>query len=263
MISKRCDYILRPSIAAMSVLVSFLCMTVQPGAAELGEEQMGRSAAAQILGAAPLHESADVQRYVNLLGNVVARNSGSKYNWRFAVVNSSAVNAFAAPGGYILLSSGLLKLLDSEHELAYVIAHEVAHVSRRHHHKVIRRQQLAETARRELEADETDKDVLKLTHMSAQIYAKGLDRNAEFEADRIGVETMVRAGYDPVASIDVLAKLIALQGNDPRAELLFSTHPSPGERLDQLITAGVEQLPRPGPAKPEMDARFAKFQSKL
>jgi predicted Zn-dependent protease len=245
------------------IALGFLCWTIQCGAAEPGEEQIGRSAAAQILGAAPLHESAEVQRYVNLLGNAVARNSASKYRWRFAVVNSSAVNAFAAPAGFVLLSSGLLKLLDSEHELAYVIAHEVAHVTRKHHLKVIRRQQLAETAHRELQAEETDQDLLKVTQMSVQIYARGLDRNSEFEADRIGVEIMTRAGYDPTASIDVLAKLIALQGNDPRAELLFSTHPSPGERLDKLIEAGVEHLPRPGSATGEMDKRFVNFKSKL
>jgi predicted Zn-dependent protease len=257
------DYSRCIGLITVPVVVSFLCLAHPAAAVESAEEQMGRSAAAQILGAAPLHESAEVQRYVNLLGNAVARNAGSKYRWRFAVVNSSAVNAFAAPGGYVLLSSGLLKLLDSEHELAYVIAHEVAHVTRKHHHKVIRRQQLADAARRELQAEETDQDLLKVTQMSAQIYARGLDRTAEFEADRLGVETMVRAGYDPTASVDVLAKLIALQGNDPRAELLFSTHPSPGERLDQLMAAGVEQLPRPGPTKPEMLKRFSNFQSKL
>jgi predicted Zn-dependent protease len=99
--------------------------------------------------------------------------------------------------------------------------------------------------------------------MSVQIYARGLDRNSEFEADKVGVEVMTLAGYDPVASIDVLAKLIALQGNDPRAELLFSTHPSAGERLDQLITAGVDGLPRPATTKSEMSRRFSDFQARL
>jgi predicted Zn-dependent protease len=232
-------------------------------AADNGEEQAGRAAAAQIIGAAPLHVSADVQHYVNLLGNSLARASGMQYRWHFAVISSDAVNAFAAPGGYVLLTSGLLKLLDSEHELAYVLSHEIAHVARKHHYTVIRRQQLADKTMQELQEGEQDKDVRNVTRMSAQIYARGLDRNAEFEADRLGVEIMTRTGYDPVASIDVLSRLVALQGNDARAQLLFSTHPSPGERLDQLIAAGVEQLPRPPAPKPAMDKRFETFRSQL
>ncbi len=227
------------------------------------EEKAGVQVAAQILGAAPLHASADVQRYVNLLGNVVARSAGSQRRWRFAVVQSDSVNAFAAPGGYVLLSSGLMKLLDSEHELAFVLAHEIAHVDRQHHYKVIRRQQLAATALRELNEGEKDEDVTRLATASAQVYARGLDRRAEFEADGLGVEIMTRAGYDPAAAVDVLARLMALQGNDPRAELLFSTHPSPGERLDQLMAAGVESLPRPAGPNPKMDQRFARFRSQL
>jgi len=250
-------------LAVSVVLIASGLFGAQCHSADISEDRIGRSAAAQILGAAPLHESTEAQRYLNLIGNAIARHAGSKYRWRFAVVDSTSVNAFAAPGGYVLVSSGLLKLLDSEHELAYVLAHEVAHVSRKHHHKVIKRQQLADIARRELQDGETDEDVLKVTQMSAQIYARGLDRNSEFEADRVGVEIMTRAGYDPAASVDVLAKLIALQGNDSRAELLFSTHPSPGERLDQLITAGVDRLPRPATTKSEMSRRFSEFQARL
>jgi predicted Zn-dependent protease len=250
-------------LVAVAILIAFAVFGTQSHSADISEDRVGRSAAAQILGAAPLHESVEAQRYLNLLGNAIARHAGSKHSWRFAVVDSSSVNAFAAPGGYVLVSSGLLKLLDSEHELAYVLAHEIAHVIRKHHHKVIKRQQLADIARRELQDGETDGDVIKVTQMSVQIYARGLDRNSEFEADRVGVEIMTRAGYDPVASVDVLAKLIALQGNDPRAELLFSTHPSPGERLDQLITAGVDGLPRPAITKTEMSIRFSEFQARL
>ena len=232
-------------------------------AADSYEEQIGRSAAAQIIGAAPLHPSSEVQRYVNLLGNSLSRSSGVKYRWRFAVVNSDAVNAFAAPGGYVLVSSGLLKLLDTEHELAYVLSHEIVHVTRKHHYSLIRRQQMASEVMQEMQKGEHDEDVFKVTQMSTQIYARGLDRKSEFEADRLGIEIMTKAGYDPAASVDVLSKLIALQGNDPRAALLFSTHPSPGERLDELLAAGVEQLPRPPEAKPAMRKRFIEFRSNL
>jgi len=230
---------------------------------QLGEEELGREATAQILGAAPLHESVAVQRYVNLLGNAIARASANPYRWRFAVVKSDAVNAFAAPGGYVILSSGLLKLLDNEHELAYVLSHEIAHVIRKHHYTVLRRQKLAGAAMKELNEGEDDKDVVNVARSSIQIYARGLDRVAEFEADRLGAEIMTRSGYDPAATVDVLSKLVALQGNDSRAELLFSTHPSPGERLDLILAAGVERLPRPSASKPLLEKRFLDIRSQL
>jgi predicted Zn-dependent protease len=105
-------------IDAGAILIAFVVFGTQSHSADISEDRVGRSAVAQILGAAPLHESEEAQRYVNLLGNAIARYTGSKYPWHFAVADSSSVNAFAAPGGYVLVGSGLLKLLDSEHELA-------------------------------------------------------------------------------------------------------------------------------------------------
>lgn len=250
-------------LAFAATALALSCTSLHAADKPDAEEKTGASVAAQILGAAPLHESAEVQRYVNLLGNAVARAIGNPRRWRFAVVQSDAVNAFAAPGGYVLLSSGLLRLLVSEHELAFVLAHEIAHIDHQHHYKVIRRQRLADAALRELNDGERDEDVSRLATTNAQVYARGLDRRAEFEADSRGVEIMLRAGYDPAAAIDVLAKLMALQGNDPRAELLFSTHPSPGERLDQLMAAGIEALPRPAAASQEAERRFSRFRSQL
>ena len=80
------------------------------------------------------------------------------------------------------------------------------------------------------------------------------------DAPPTGIEIMTRAGYDPVAAINVLEKLQRFKGNDPRAELLFSTHPSPSERLDMLLQAGVDKLPRPAAKpNPNRQARFQKF----
>ena len=192
--------------------------------AQTDEEKVGKAAAAQVLGAAPLVDADASQQYVNVLGQALAALSGANYKWHFGVIKSDAINAFAMPGVFILLSSGLLKTLESEDELAFIVAHEVAHVSRRHHYQVVQRQRLADQAAKGLQAVTQDGDTAKLAQASGQIYARGLDKTAEFESDRLGVEFMTRAGYDPVAAINVLEKLQRFKGNDPRAELLFSTH---------------------------------------
>jgi predicted Zn-dependent protease len=245
----------------------FTCIAVSvslAAVAQTDEEKVGKAAAAQVLGAAPLVAADVAQQYVNVLGHALAVHAGVNYKWHFGVIKSDAINAFAMPGGYILLASGLLKTLESEDELAFILAHEVAHVARRHHYQVVQRQRLADQAAKGLQAISQDGDTAKLAQASGQIYARGLDKNAEFESDRLGVEIMTRAGYDPVAAINVLEKLQRFKGNDPRAELLFSTHPSPAERLDMLLQSGIDKLPRPS-EKPiaVRQARFQKFMQAL
>ena len=228
--------------------------------AQSDEEKVGRAAAAQVLGAARLIDTEVSQQYLNLLGQSLASKGDAVYRWRFGAIESDAINAFAMPGGYILVSTGLLKILESEDELAFVLAHEIAHVSRRHHYQIVLRQRLAEQASRELQSAVVGDDMAKLASASGQIYARGLDKGAEFEADRLGVEIMTRAGYDPIAALGVLERLLKFKGSDPRAELLFSTHPSPAERLDMLLQSGLERLPRPpNEGSTNRQARFKRF----
>ena len=247
------------------MIIGGLCMSLcVTASAQTDEEKVGKLAAAQVLGAAPLITADAAQQYVNLLGQALAAQSGVTYKWHFGVFKSDAINAFAMPGGYVLLSSGLLKSLENEDELAFILAHEVAHVARRHHYQVVQRQRLADQAAKGLQAVTQDSETSKLAQASGQIYARGLDKSAEFESDRLGVEIMTKAGYDPAAAINVLEKLQRFKGNDPRAELLFSTHPSPAERLDMLLQAGIDKLPRPsGKPNPNRQARFAKFNQAL
>ena len=232
--------------------------------AQTDEENVGRVSAAQVLGGAALVVGYQCQQYVNLVGNSVAKQAGSNYKWHFGVIKSDAINAFALPGGYILLSSGLLKNLESEDDLAFVLAHEVSHVVRKHHYQVVQRQRLADQASKELQSIDQDGEIKKLAQASGQIYARGLDKSAEFDADRMGVELMTRAGYDPAAALNVLEKLQRFKGDDPRAELLFSTHPGPSERMDQLLQAGLDKLPRPTiRVNPTRDIRFKSIQNLL
>ena len=101
---------------------------------EAGEVEIGQGVAANLLGAAPLVNDEALQAYVNQLGWWLAQQTERRdLNWRFGVLDTDSVNAFAAPGGYVFITKGLLLNMRSEAELAGVLAHEISHVLQRHH----------------------------------------------------------------------------------------------------------------------------------
>lgn len=225
------------------------------------EENVGNAAAAKILAAAPLVKDASAQEYINLVGNSIAAGLKLSYQWRFGLIESDRVNAFALPGGVILVTRGMAKLLNNEDELAFVLSHEIAHVARKHHYKVVQRQRLAAKANNVMQSMGAG-SLKDLAGASAQIYARGLDKSAEFEADRLGAEIMTRAGYDPSAALGVLGALANLNSGGGKAEWLFATHPQPTQRIDELITAGIADLP-PSEGITARSARFGIFRARL
>jgi beta-barrel assembly-enhancing protease len=105
--------------------------------------RIGRQISGNMLGAVPLVRDDKLQNYVNLVGNWVALQSGrSDITWRFGVLDTEDINAFAAPGGYIFVTKGLYRRLNNEAELAGVLGHEIAHVTRKHHLKVLKQSSL-------------------------------------------------------------------------------------------------------------------------
>jgi len=224
------------------------------------ELAVGRLVAGQILGAARLLPNAELQRYVNLVGRRVADQSERKdAAWAFGVIDSSAINAFAGPGGKILITSALLQILESEDELAAVLAHEVAHVVRKHHYRVIRKQRMLEFGAQSVAIKEDSSGMSeKLSGMVAQVLARGLDQSAEFEADRDGMVYAARAGYDASALIRVMEKLSAVAAKDPAGELLLSTHPSAENRritMAKQVNADLEKAATPSRSA----ARYRQF----
>lgn len=201
------------------------------------EERLGREISGRLLGAARLVDDAALQRYVNLVGrNVAARSSRPDIHWTFGVIESPAVNAFAAPGGYVFVTRGLYALLQNEAELAGVLGHEIAHVTGRHHVKLMQKQR-AVAKGQELLAKKAGGDTARaLLGNGAEIYARSLDKHTEYEADRVGVVYAARAGYDPYALAAVLDR-IGAEGNTDRFTLLYKTHPLPAERLTALDKA--------------------------
>ena len=205
------------------------------------ERALGREAAATLLGAEPVLPDAAVQRYVNRVGLWVALQSERpNLTWRFAVLDDEDVNAFAAPGGYVFVTKGLLLTLGSEAELAGALGHEVAHVVRKHHLKALTKDKRIEAvsgaALSSLSNDDPrrQEQVAKLVQGVKTLYARGLDKQDELIADRVGLVYAARAGYDPSGMVGVLQKLDAQDPGTTRMALLLKTHPAPAERLAAL-----------------------------
>lgn len=243
-----------PAVGAVMLLCALLSAPAAHSRASTdSEEAVGESTAALILGATPLLADDAAQRYLNLVGASIASITGSPYQWRFAMIDSADINAFALPGGIVLVTKGMATLARSEDELAYVLAHEIAHVLHQHHYRVVLRQRAA-VAANSLLASDAGTEFRDLSIASAELFARGLDKRAEFQADRVGVIWMARAGYDPAAALGILESLSSIEGNSDRADWLFATHPSPMKRLDHLLASGLAELAL-GESKDELRKR--------
>lgn len=209
------------------------------GLIEYNEEEevaIGRQIAGNLLGAAHLVKDAKLQKYVNDVGRWVASQSERPdLPWHFGVIDTEDINAFAAPGGYIFVTKGLYRLLNEESELAGVLAHEVGHVIRKHHLKILQKSQAVDQGGKLLEKKAGGNDAIRnLIGNGAEIVARSLDKDAEFEADRIAVVLAARAGYEAFGLPQVLQDIGHTGKDDDRVALLFKTHPPPDERLAKL-----------------------------
>lgn len=210
------------------------------------EIRIGQQIAGNLLGAVPLVRDEGLQRYVNVVGNwVVAQAGRTELPWRFGVLDTEDINAFAAPGGYVFITLGLYRQLKSEAELAGVLGHEIAHITQKHHLKVLKKSNLISAASQAVnrKVKNNDQVVQNVIGNGAEIMARGLDKDAEFEADRVGVVYAARAGYDPWGLPAVLQDLAAMP-RDNRTSLLFKTHPQPDERLSRLGDAIGDRFDR-------------------
>ena len=209
------------------------------------EIALGREITGSLLGAAPLVKDDNLQQYVNKVGRWVASQSErADLPWKFGVIESADLNAFAAPGGYVLITKGLYQKLQNEAQLAGVLGHEIAHVVKKHQLKVLQKQQVMSLGSDWLKSKLGKKNKLadKAIGTGAEISARDLDKDAEFEADRMGMVLAARAGYDAFALAEVLQTMGQTNKNDSSVALLFKTHPAPDERLAKLSDAAGSQL---------------------
>jgi beta-barrel assembly-enhancing protease len=216
------------------------------------EIALGREITGSLLGAAPLVKDEALQKYVNQVGRWVASQSErADLPWKFGVIESADINAFAAPGGYVLITKGLYQRLQNEAQLAGVLGHEIAHVVKKHQLKVLQKQQLLGYGAGKLKDlfGKNDKLAKKALGTGAEISARGLDKDAEFEADRMGLVLAARAGYEAFGIAEVLQTIGQTNKSDSSVALLFKTHPSPDERLAKLGDSVGSSLDKAKPGK--------------
>ncbi len=216
---------------------------MSPSKAE--EIQLGRQITGNLLGASPLVKDEALQKYVNQVGRWVASQSKrSDLPWHFGVIESEDINAFAAPGGYVVITKGLYRRLENEAQLAGVLGHEIGHVEKKHHLKVLQKSQLLNMGA-QLLGERFGKDnqtIEKAIGSGAEILSRGLDKDAEFEADRVGLVLATKAGYEPYGLPEVLQTIGQVGKNDNSVALLFKTHPHPDDRLAKLGDAVGSRL---------------------
>jgi predicted Zn-dependent protease len=215
---------------------------------------LGDALTASFLGASPLHRDAALQRYVNRVGKWVAIHSDRPdLPWTFSVIDTETINAFAMPGGSIIVSSGLLKRLGSEAELAGVLAHEIAHVVKKHQLTAIQSGMKADFWKSVGTSVAADRVRIGGGQVGSAVgnmakpylldaagnlikdgfFLRPLDRGLESEADQLAVVLATRAGYDPYGLVGALQMLAQYKGGGDEASV-FSTHPSAADRIAEL-----------------------------
>jgi predicted Zn-dependent protease len=224
---------------------------------------MGRDVAAALLGAAPLVRNTDQQRYVNRVGSWLALHSGRPdLPWRFGILDTPGVNAFATPGGHVFVTRGLVERVRSEAELAGILAHEIAHVVQKHHLNDIRKaagKNLALDLASLKSGGIAGEAGRALARVGLEGFVRGLSREDELEADRIGVVIAARAGYEPFGLPAVLQTLASMPQDDSAMALFLKTHPTPLDRLnalEALLPPAYESFATPNPALARFDRLF-------
>ncbi len=211
------------------------------------EIEIGRQLSAVLLGSKPLHPDMQLQRYVNQLGRWISLQSARPdLPWTFAVLDDDGFNAFAAPGGYVFVTKGLIDRVGDESELAGILAHEISHVVRKHHLEAIRKNARAGIVT-QLVGSQLNNNLggalsAQLIGLGRNLYSKGLDQDDEYEADRLGVALSAASGFDPYGLASVLQQLRTATPDNPVFSLSLSTHPPAQLRIDQLEWAMGNRL---------------------
>jgi Zn-dependent protease with chaperone function len=204
----------------------------------------------------PVLEDREVNRYAQKLANLVAANSDLKVPVRLTVLDSKEINAFALPGGFLFINTGLMKAAENESELVGVIAHELAHDAARHGAKLKKRATIAGALFQgaQVAAAIFTGGVSSLAAYYALQYGfqglglalnlalLGVNRDYETEADQLGVQYTWKAGYDPLGFITFFDKMASKEGY-VQAASFFRTHPPFLERIISTFSE-VRYLPR-------------------
>ncbi|HVN93733.1 MAG TPA: M48 family metallopeptidase [Terracidiphilus sp.] len=201
-----------------------------------GEIKMGKQYADEIEKSAKFITDPVVDEYVNRIGQNIVKNSDCKVPFTIKVIDSDEINAFALPGGFFYVNSGLILAADEEAELAGVMAHETAHVCAHHAAREMTRMNYAQIGMVPLMImlpyDWTGYGIYEAAQLAIPITFLQFSRDFEAQADYLGVQYMYRAGYDPQAFITFFEKVQALEKRKPGlVAKAFSDHPQTPDRI--------------------------------
>ena len=202
------------------------------------EQQIGQEVSDKMVEVFGVYQDANVTKYVTLVGAVLAQASiRPNLDWQFVVLDTEGVNAFAAPGGFIHITKGLLGLMKNEAELAGVLAHEITHVTEKHTVNSIRNGNLVSATSDEVSASGGMTQSL-ITKFAEKAYSDVLNnkfsRDDENEADTKGVALANKVGYSPSGLSSALNKLVERNKAVSEPNGLFASHPQMKDRLANL-----------------------------
>ncbi len=248
--------------------IAITCSLVGCGISQQQEVQMGQEYAQQINAQLPIIQDPELNRYINVLGDSIARlTSRGDLDWHFFIVDAQEVNAFAVPGGFVYVNRGLIQRADQMDELAGVLGHEIGHVVRRH---TVKQMEKAQGANIGVTLACILTSICNSQVAGAAINVAGgalfarFSRQDESEADAEGFKNVIRAGISPVGMVTMFQKLLDERRTRPGAvEGWFLTHPLEEDRIT-AVQSQINQLPPPELARLGTDTRnFHSFKARL
>lgn len=201
------------------------------------EHAIGEAVSRNVIAELGVYQDAAVTKYVTLVGTLLAQASERPtLEWKFIILDTDGVNAYAAPGGFIHITRGALALIKSEAELAGVLAHEIVHVTARHSIKSIQRSKGLSIA-----TDEVGAQGGLLTSAVAKLAEKGteillfneFDRGQEMDSDKVGLQLANKVGYSPDGLTTFLTHIADRNKDRKEKNGLFATHPQLKERIEE------------------------------
>jgi predicted Zn-dependent protease len=222
------------------------------------EIALGKQLASEVERQAKIVNDPVIAEYVNRVGQNLVRNSDAKVPFTIKVIDSEEVNAFALPGGFFFVNSGLVMKADNEAELAGVMAHEIGHVAARHGTRQATRGEIAQLGMIPLifMGGWTGYGLYQAASVLVPVGFLKFSRAMESEADLLGLEYMYKAGYDPTAFVDFFEKIETLEKRKPGTMAkVFSTHPP----TDSRIQAAQKNIQEYLKAKPEYVLTTSEF----
>jgi predicted Zn-dependent protease len=223
------------------------------------EIAMGKQLAQSVERDAKVIDDPIVAEYISRVGQNLVRNSDAKVPFTIKVLDTEEINAFALPGGFFFVNSGLILKADSEAELAGVMAHEIAHVACRHGTRNATKgelMQIAALAGSIMTGGWTGYAIYQGAGLAIPVSYLAFTRGSEKEADFYGLQYMYKAGYDPTAFVDFFEKIETLEKKKPGSiAKVFSTHPM----TDDRIKLSQEEIQKDLPAKPEYVVTTSEF----